>query len=1002
MKGLQLGMGMTRRQRRAVSAPAIYDLAFDTQSYSGPNGVIDPWGLGLLTHTRTGPILVPDSTGVHTQFGDGVLAINDLGLWRRANTRKNYLRNQNTGEVDGTLGAGGALPTGWAISSTTLTSVTKGTDAATGLAKTAIRINGTSASTGIKILKMASSVAIPAGAHFMLSYWIKVINNLNRDGTTYVQPYCQFGTDAATIGERILNRYTTPTRIKTYCPNPNARTTVSPGIQFSLKSGAVYDFTIEIIGAQFEQIESATADASLPIPNDSTTGTTHNADTFTIASDLLTYLQGGAGFIEVTSEQLRCSGLNYRQDVPIISFGAANALKRSDKGEIASEVTGTPRTYRSERCQFGWTRKQALSWDGTHTSVASDSSKDVATVAAAAPTIASAGLVHDGCISRIRLSNVAMGAGELDAYKRATVDCIAYGATLHGINFAIGAKKQGRTALVLGDWREASPGGMAAGGLQFVDANSLTVWGSGAAAAFDYLDFCNEYRGIGTNSNFIDSNTARVYVEYLLKKNKVDIHYTKGLVRDGGVTKEGTLIRSMVTTKGQVFNAKVWDGADYTGDLMVAAGCSHIVGREAADSSVNGLGQQRNPYNGNFGHNPFTTGTASSDLHQFTKSATGGKTDIVPVSPYVTPGDNTSGLLPGIIPDTTTVQGAADGQLQAYCMRLSINTTTSDTNWVAMNTNGVQPPGYDPTLYEMMGRHLAGLTTLGYTAVSMGVSPVGSQYNLKLFLLLQGSAQNYDVNQQAGMGVDFIGANWGAFFQELTGSDANSYPEASYEDRELSWKGHDNYAVGLFYWLAYSGDPRIPAQIASDAATVGWRKDFYLDPHENDQAHHNPQLYIREAYRMIGWDSLNMADLLAPASSTARLPYTIGNISYPVDSHHGRRMPLNSGGVDYTVPEGNMSQPTNTSAPMSAHYVLPQPSECTNLVSGFACSAKHTGFGAIRMELPFAQSGQSMGIAAGLMLNNDYEDLQDFFTDHYTDIIKPALIASGIPCPLTN
>ena len=140
---------------------------------------------------------------------------------------------------------------------------------------------------------------------------------------------------------------------------------------------------------------------------------------------------------------------------------------------------------------------------------------------------------------------------------------------------------------------------------------------------------------------------------------------------------EGGGIRSIRMESGLVVHASYFMDCTYEGDLMAAAGVTYHVGREAVST-----------YGENF--NGVQTGVLHH-RHHFGVLKEG-------ISPYVVPGDPSSGVLPRISTSPPGEYGAADHRVQAYCFRLCL--TDKPENRVEFP----KPEGYDPGQYELMAR----------------------------------------------------------------------------------------------------------------------------------------------------------------------------------------------------------------------------------------------------------------------------------------------------------
>ena len=123
-----------------------------------------------------------------------------------------------------------------------------------------------------------------------------------------------------------------------------------------------------------------------------------------------------------------------------------------------------------------------------------------------------------------------------------------------------------------------------------------------------------------------------------------------------------------------------------------------------------------------------------------------------------------------------------------------------------------------------------------------------------------------DINDGCVFSTDHIGACF-------------DWPEGTDSQRQNILRDHIDYTKGLLWFIA--SDERVPLAIREDFSAYGYPRDEYVD-HD----HFSPQLYVREARRLVGgyvmrqqdcWDDVEKDD-------------SIGLGSYGVDSHHVQRL----------------------------------------------------------------------------------------------------------------
>lgn len=299
-------------------------------------------------------------------------------------------------------------------------------------------------------------------------------------------------------------------------------------------------------------------------------------------------------------------------------------------------------------------------------------------------------------------------------------------------------------------------------------------------------------------------------------------------------------------------------------------------------------------------------GVQIREHHQFT----------APVSPWRREGDPASGLLPGISPEPPAAQGSGDQKIQAYNFRMCLGRGRNRVPFP-------KPEGYDPLDYELLARLLR----------------TGWRETFLKFDAIRGGKT--DTNNHGAVSTDFIGAN-------------HDYPEASYRRREEIFQAHVRYVQGLFWF--YSNEESVPAWLRREMNGWGLAANEFAST-----GHWPPQLYIREARRMIGDEVITELD--CRGYRIAEDPVCFG--AYGMDSHNCQRVVvdgrvLNEGDVQIWVDP----------YPISYRTIVPPRSHVSNLLVPVCLSASHIAYGSARMEPVFMMLGQSSAIAAALCLRN--------------------------------
>ncbi|MES2438990.1 MAG: FAD-dependent oxidoreductase [Verrucomicrobiota bacterium] len=286
------------------------------------------------------------------------------------------------------------------------------------------------------------------------------------------------------------------------------------------------------------------------------------------------------------------------------------------------------------------------------------------------------------------------------------------------------------------------------------------------------------------------------------------------------------------------------------------------------------------------------------------------------VDPYLVPGDPASGVIPLVSAEPPGAKGSGDKRVQAYNFRLCL--TNSPGNRIPFE----KPPGYDEKHYELLGR----IYDAGWRDTFGKFDPIPNRKT--------------DTNNHGPVSTDFIGGNF-------------NYPEAGYEERRRIFQAHKEYTQGWLYYHLTSS--RVPEEIRKRMAEWGLPKDEF-----QDSGNWSPQLYIREARRMVGRFVMTEHELLKKRPT----PDSVGMGSYSIDSHNTQR---------YITGEGHVQNEGDIGVALKPYEIaygslIPKTEECKNLLVPCAISSSHVAYGSIRMEPVFMILGQSAATAAVMAL----------------------------------
>lgn len=304
-------------------------------------------------------------------------------------------------------------------------------------------------------------------------------------------------------------------------------------------------------------------------------------------------------------------------------------------------------------------------------------------------------------------------------------------------------------------------------------------------------------------------------------------------------------------------------------------------------------------------YNETYNGVQLRDKHQFLDG----------IDPYKIPGKAESGLLWGISDERLPSNGTGDKKIQAYNFRICLSRAPG--NMIPIT----QPEDYDSSRYELLIRVLE------------------KEPNRPFHLILKPDImpnQKTDINNNGPFSTDMIGMNY-------------DYPEATYDERKRITKQHENYIKGLLYFIGHSR--RMPSHLREEMLKWGYPKDEYVD-----NGNWSPQMYVREARRMVGAYVMTQAN----CEGKEKVEDGVGMAAYTMDSHNTSRVVVNG----MVKNEGDVQVGGFPPYPISYRSLIPERSECKNLFVPVCLSATHIAYGSIRMEPVFMVLGQSSATAA--------------------------------------
>ncbi len=501
----------------------------------------------------------------------------------------------------------------------------------------------------------------------------------------------------------------------------------------------------------------------------------------------------------------------------------------------------------------------------------------------------------------------------------ADYDVVVYGGTAAGVVAAVQAKKMGKSVVVVGPDKHL--GGLSSGGLGWTDTGDKSVIG-GLSRDFYHRVWMHynsdaawtwqkksEYGNKGQGTAAIDGEQRTMWIFEPHAAEKIFDGYVAEYQIP--VERDEWLDRSAGVKKdgARITSITMLSGKSYSGKMFIDA--TYEGDLMAAAGVEYHVGREANSV-----YNETLNGVQVGVLHHqhhfgILKER---------ISPYLVPNDPTSGLLPRINPEHPGEKGAGDKKVQAYCFRMCL--TDVPENRILFT----KPDGYDPAQYELLARIYAA----GWTQTFGKFDPLPNRKT--------------DTNNHGPFSTDNIGYNY-------------DYPDASYERRRAIIKEHETYQKGWLYFICT--DPRVPKETQTKMQQWGLPKDEY-----QDNGNWSPQLYIREARRMVGHYVMTENELTKKRPT----PESVGMGSYAIDSHNTQRYITPEG---YVQNEGDIGVSTKGPYEIAYGSLVPKKGQSDNLLVPVAVSASHIAYGSIRMEPVFMILGQSAATAACMAIDSN-------------------------------
>ncbi len=495
-------------------------------------------------------------------------------------------------------------------------------------------------------------------------------------------------------------------------------------------------------------------------------------------------------------------------------------------------------------------------------------------------------------------------------------DIVVYGDASGGITAAVQATRMGKSAILVSQYGHL--GGLTSSGLGWSDIGNDAILGGLSREFYHQLYLYYQKPGswkfekqdtFKNQGQGVPALNAKTQLASTFEPSVAEAMFGAMIKKAGVKIIKGRLdLKNGVIKKGKRITAiQLEDGTTIKGKMFIDASYEGDLLPLAGISYV--IGRE-----------------ANSEFNEVGNGNTGvAKQNQLPngIDPYLVKGDPKSGLLPSVNAILGGSKGEADHRLQAYCYRMCL--TDAPENRIMIE----KPENYKETDYEILFRTIEAGQKSGF----FKLSPLPNRKT--------------DSNNNGGISTDYIGMNYGTDWNWAT---------LNHDAREKLAIKHRDWQLGLVWTI--QNHPRIPEETRKMYATWGLPKDEF-----SDNNHWPYNLYVREARRMRA--ALIMTE--AHCLNKAAVEDSIGMGAYALDSHNTQRVVQNG----MIKNEGDI-QTHIGGKPYGISYrsIVPNTSECENLLVPWALSASHIAFGSIRMEPVFMVLSQSAATAASIAIDD--------------------------------